>query len=110
MKIDSWVDIALTRFKGKVVLTDHRMLKLQVDLFFHNMRELRTLMLEIRNVRKSKKKNSHQEGFFSSKCFISDNMNIDNQFDKWQQRFHKTKNTCFKKCRSKTNKKKGIIH
>ena len=35
MTIDSKGELAMTRFKGRVGSTDHKMLKLEIDLTFH---------------------------------------------------------------------------
>ena len=58
MTIDTRGECTLTRFKGKVVKSDHRMLKLNIDLTFikkKSMKELKFLISEILNVRRTLK-------------------------------------------------------
>ena len=102
MKIDTQGKITLTRFKGKVVKTDHRMLKLEVDLFFY--KEKVHDRIELFNVRNKKCKKVFQEftskGNMLSNCFVSDDVNVNTQFQRWQRRFNKAINACFKKCRT----------
>ena len=50
MKIYEDNDIALTRYQGKVVQSDHKMLKLEVDLSFHKQEHHDRI--EVFNVRK----------------------------------------------------------
>ena len=89
MEIDSQGEITLTRFKGKVVKMDHRMLKLEVDLIFH--KEKLYDRIEFSNVRNKKCQQVFSEftskGDMFSKCFITDNVNVNIQFQRWQRRF-----------------------
>ena len=102
MKIDTQGEITLTRFKGNVVKTVHRMLKLEVDLIFH--KEKVHDRIDLFNIRNKKCQKVFQEftskGNMLSNCFVSDDVNVNTQFQRWQRRFNKAINACLKKCRT----------
>ena len=50
MTIDTKGEIALVRYRNKVVKTDHKMLKLEVDLTFHKEKKHdRVVVFNVRN-------------------------------------------------------------
>ena len=50
MQIDSKGEITLARYKSRIVKTDHRMLKLEIDLEFHdNKKHDRSVVFNVRN-------------------------------------------------------------
>ena len=88
MSIDKIREHTLTRFKGKVVKSDHRMLKLNIDLTFH--KENKHERVEVFNLRNIKCQQAFQaftsKGNNFSRCFSSQIENIDIRFQRWQQR------------------------
>ena len=79
MTIDEGDEISLTRYRGKVVQTDHKMLKLEVNLSFHKQGHHERV--EVFNVRN--KVNQKEFCTFTSKdnrftkCFISCEESVD---------------------------------
>lgn len=112
MKIDCEGEITLTQFNGKVVRSDHRMLKLDVDLVFH--KEKNHERNELFNVRNEKCQQLFSEftskGDMFSRCFSSDNVDVNTQFKRWQRRFNKAIHACFHKTRITQNEKKTLSH
>jgi hypothetical protein len=105
MTIDSKEEVAMTRYKGRIVKTDHRMLKLEVNLTFH--KEKHHDRIEVFNVRNKKCLKMFCE-FTSkddvlSKCFESQEEDFNVQFSKWKRKFFKSINACFRKVRIKQN-------
>ena len=105
MTIDSKGEVVMTRYKGKVVKTDHMMLKLEVDLTFHKQKHHDRM--EVFNVRNKKCLKTFCE--FTSKdntfikCFDSQEEDFNVQFKRWQRKFNKAINACFRKVRIKPN-------
>ena len=99
--LDESNEIALTRYRGKVVQTDHKMLKLEVNLSFHKQGHHERV--EVFNVRN--KVNQKEFCTFTSKdnrfnkCFISCEESVDIQFKRWQRFVNKSINACFRKIR-----------
>ena len=109
MIVDIKGEISMTRYRGKVVKSDHRMLKLEVNLEFH--KEKKHDRVEVFNVRNVKCQKVFWEytskDNMLSKCFNSQDEDINIQFKRWQRRFRKAIYACFKKVRIQpdTNKK-----
>ena len=101
MSIDTIGEYTLTRFKGKVVKSDHRMLKLNIDLTFH--KEKKHERVEVFNLRNIKCQQAFQEftskGNNFSRCISSQHENIDIHFQRWQRRLKKAIHACFRKTR-----------
>ena len=107
MKIDTKGEITLTRYKDKVVKSDHMMLKLELDLAFHE--ENKHERNEIFNVRNKTCQKvfcefTSRENVFSD-CFRSQE-NVDIQFSRWQRKLSKALHSCFKKIRIKKDQRK----
>ena len=105
MIIDEEDELTLTRYKGKVVKADHKMLKLEINLTFH--KEKGHERVEVFNV-KNKQAQMEFYKFTSrdtrfSKCFSPMDESVDIQFRKWQRVFDKTVHACFLKIRIKEN-------
>ena len=104
-KIDTSGESTLTRFRGKVVKSDHRMLKLNIDLTFH--KEKIHERLEVFNLRNKACQQVFKEfttkGKQFSRCFNSQNENIEIQFQRWQRKLNTAIHACFVKTR-KTDK------
>ena len=105
MIIDEEDELTLTRYKGKVVKADHKMLKLEINLTFH--KEKGHERVEVFNV-KNKQAQMEFYKFTSrdtrfSKCFSPMDESVDIQFRKWQRVFDKTIHACFRKIRIKEN-------
>ena len=99
MTIYSRGEIALSRYKNRVVNSDHRMLKLEVNLTFH--KEKNHERVEVFNVRNKQCQKvfcevTLKEGMFT-KCFKSQEENIFVQFKRWQRIFNKAIHTSFRK-------------
>ena len=100
MTIDETGQNSLTRYKGKIVKSDHSRLDLEVDLVFHKEKKHeRPNAFNVRN-------KSCQKKFFEytssndmfTKCFNSDK-HIELKFKTWQSKFQKALYACFKKVR-----------
>ena len=107
---------ALTKYrKNKIVKTDQNMLKLELNLNFHN--DKKHERVEVFNLRNKlceedfKEKNTNTDKFTS--CFEVDET-VDVQFKRWHRRLLKTLHSCFRKVRVKnieyTKKSKVDIH
>ena len=101
MTIDEKGENIMTRYQGKVVKSDHRLLKMEVDLVFHN--ETKHRRVEVFNLKnkecqtKFQQLGSKDQRF--SKCFNSDEESIHIQFKRWKCIFNKAIYACFKKIR-----------
>ena len=101
MKIDEVGQYALTKYrKGTIVKADHNMLKLEINLTFHDEKKHeRTEVFNLRNKMCQddfKEKTSNTDQF--TKCFESEET-IDIQFKKWHRRLLKALHTSFRKIR-----------
>ena len=103
--IGSKGEVAMTRYKGRIVKTDHRMLKLEVNLTFH--KEKHHDRIEVFNFRNKKCLNMFCEFTFKddvlSKCFKSQKEDFNIQFSRWKRKFFKSINACFRKVRINQN-------
>ena len=101
LTIDENGENLMTRYRGKIVKSDHRVLKLEVNLVFHD--EKKHERIEFFNL----KNTECQAKFYDlgskdqrfSKCFISNEETIHIQFKRWQRKFDKAIHACFKKIR-----------
>ena len=113
MTIDEKGDTTLTRYKGKVVKSDHRSLKLEVNLVFHEKsKQERTEIFNLKN--KDCQSRFYQFGSKDqrfSKCFLTDDETIHVQFKRWKRKFDKAIVACFQKIRvtNKVKEKKSPI-
>ena len=103
MKIDEIDQYALTKYKkGTIVKADHNMLKLEINLTFHDEKKHeRTEVFNLRNKlcqNDFKEKTSNTNQF--TKCFEGEET-IDIQFKKWHRRLLKALHTSFRKIRIK---------
>ena len=101
MTIDSRGEMSLTRYKQKVVNSDHRMLKMEVNLTFHE--EKKHDRLEVFNVRNKQCQKvfcevTSKENMFT-KCFKTQEEDIFVQFKRWQRILNKAIHTSFRKIR-----------
>jgi len=109
--IDEKDELALTKYKRKVVKTDHRMLKLELNFKVHT--DVKPERVETFNLRNKKKQaifkdfTSKDERF--SKCFMSVEESVEIQFKRWKRLFDKSIHACFSKIRIKEDKKKSKI-
>ena len=106
MSIDKTGENSLTRYKNKVVKSDHRMLTLELDLTFHIEKKherVETFNLKNKKCQKVFKEFTSKDTRFS-KCFSSSEEPIDIQLKTWQHKFDKAIHACFKKIRIKENK------
>ena len=108
MQIDSKGEITLARYKGRIVKTDHRMLKLEIDLEFHaNKKHDRSVVFNVRNQECQKLFCEFtSRGNTFSRCFSSEDEPLDIQFKRWKRLFNKALNSCFRKIRIKVDNKK----
>ena len=101
MSIDESGSRSLTKYKGGVVKSDHRILELKVDLMFHKERKHeRDHVFNVRN-KLCQKKFFHftsEESMFT-KCFKNSYEGIEIQFNRWQRLFTKALFACFRKVR-----------
>ena len=101
---------ALTKYKGRVVQSDHCRLDLELELEFH--KEKKHERQEVFNVknktcqRKFYEFTSRQNTF--TKCFQYDSEDVDSEFRKWKRLFTKALNACFKKIRATEEKFKEL--
>ena len=101
MTIDSKGEMAMTRYRGRIVKSDHRMLKLEIDLKFHKEKEhSRVEVFNVRNVKCQKLfyEFTSRNNIFSS-CFSSPDEDLNVQFNRWQRKLNKANNSCFRKHR-----------
>ena len=103
MTIDEKGEIGLTKYrKGCIVKSDHNMLKLEIDLKFHN--DIKHERIEMFNLRNKtcqadfRVKTTNTDKF--SNCFLSEE-SINTQFDRWHRKLFKALHTSFKKIRIK---------
>ena len=96
-------EVALTRYKGKVIYSDHKMLKLNLNINFN--KEEHNDIMEVFMVRN--KECQKQFCTFTSKdnrfsqCFLSCEESVNVQFKRWQRIFNKAIHACFRKVRVK---------
>ena len=101
MKIDKHGLNSLTRYKGKVVKSDHMKVELEANLVFH--KEKNHERITVFNVKNKK----CQETFLNytsntsmfTKCFEPGDRGIIENFTKWQLKLQKALYACFKKGR-----------
>ena len=103
VKIHEKEELAIKRYKEKIVKTDHKMLSLELDLHIH--KEKLHDKVEVFNIRnkicqKLFYEFTSKEGRFS-KCFDTDEESIDLQFKRWKHKFDKSIHACFRKIRVK---------
>ena len=91
MEIDTKGEITLARYKGRIVKTDHRMLKLEVDLEFHDIkRHERSETFNVRNkLRQKDFCEFTSRGSTFSRCFSSEKEPVDIQYKRWQRQLNK---------------------
>ena len=105
MTIDEKGENILTRYKGRVIKSDHRTLKLEMDLQFHiQKKHEQTEFFNLKNENCQAKfcELGSKDRRFSS-CSSSCEESIHTQFKRWQHKFNKAIHACFKKIRI-TNK------
>ena len=99
MKINTNGETTLTRFRGKTVKSDHRMLKLEIDLNFHE--PIRHDRKEVFNVRNKVCQKVFYEFTSKSdmfiKCFSSPDETVDVQFKRWKRKLNKAIHASFRK-------------
>ena len=108
MKIDSKGDLTLTRFNKNVVKSDHRMLTLELNLTFHKEKTHdKTEVFNVRNVecQKTFHEFTSKNNMFT-KCFSSQDEDINIQFNRWKRLFDKSIHACFRKTRMNQDDKK----
>ena len=107
MTIDEKGENILTRYRGRVAKSDHRILKLEMDLQFHiQQKHERTVFFNLKNENcqaKFSEIGSKDKRF--STCFYQCEESIHTQFKRWQRKFNKAIHACFRKIRI-TNKTK----
>ena len=101
MSIDEAGSRSLTKYRGGMVKSDHRMLELKLDMIFH--KEIKHEREHVFNVRNKlcQKKFFHftsEENMFT-KCFKNSSEVIEVQFERWQRLFTKALFSCFRKVR-----------
>ena len=106
LTIDEKGETALVRYKGKVVKSDHRMLKLELNLQINNRTNHKKV--EIFNFRNKKcqqlfKENTSKDNVFT-KCFANPNEPVEVQFKRWKRLLKKSVQTSFQKIRIKENR------
>ena len=109
MTIDEKGAQSLTQYKGKISVTDHCMLELNINLMIHKEKKHeREHAFNVRNVSCQKifRKFTSETNMFT-KCFLSNEENIDVQFKRWQRCFYKALHSCFRKVRVKENFERG---
>ena len=97
MKIDEHGLNSLTRYKGKVVKSDHMKVELEANLVFH--KEKSHERFTVFNVKNKKCQNmfwnyTSNTNMFT-KCFESSDRGIIVNFDKWQIKLQKALYACF---------------
>ena len=111
MKIHEKEELAIKRYKEKVVKSDHKMLSLELNLKIHI--EKKHEKVEVFNLRnkacqKTFYEFTSEEGRFTN-IFKSDEVLIYVQFKRWKHMFDKSINACFQKIRVKDNVNKSVI-
>ena len=103
MKIHENDELAIKRYKEKVVRTDHKILSLELNLKFTlKKKHEKVEVLNLRN--KSCQKNFYE---FTSKeerftnIMKSNDVSVDVQFKRWKNMFEKSINACFRKIQVK---------
>ena len=104
-------ELCITRYKGKVVKTDHKILSLELNMKVHiktNHNKINVFNVRNKNCQKDFFKLTSEEGRFS-KCFKSNEESIDVQFNRWKRMLDKSINACFRKIRVKERVDKSNI-
>ena len=106
MKIDESGATSLTRYKNKIVKTDHNMLSLEIDLTFHTEKHHdRIEMFNLRNINCQQKfKEYTSKNTKLSECFLTGE-SVKAQFNNWQRKFQKALYASFRKIRVTDRKK-----
>ena len=108
MTIDQKGENTLTRYKGKIVKSDHRVLKLEVNLVFDEEKKnekIETFNLKNKECQKKFSELGSKDNRFSQ-CFVSDGESIHIQFKRWQRKLNKAIHACFRKVRLSAKSKK----
>ena len=105
MTIDEKGGLTMTRYKNKVVTSDHKMLKLEIDLIFHM--EEKHERADVFNVRNKQCQQvfcefTSEKNMFT-KCFQSQDEDVTVQFSRWKRLLNKAIHTCFRKIRVTQN-------
>ena len=111
MKIRENFDLAIKRYKEKVVKTDYKMLSLELNLNIH--KEIKHDKVEVFNIRNKNCQKAFydftsKEGRFT-KCFKAYEETVDVQFKTWKHIFDKSIHACFRKIRVKEKPKRSKI-
>ena len=110
MTIDESGSRSLTKYRGGIVKSDHRMLEIKVNLMFHKdkMHE-RDIVFNVRNkICQNRFLNFTSEKSMFTRCFDNNYEGIEVQFNRWQRLFTKALFSCFRKVRITEDKQKPL--
>ena len=111
MKIHENYDLAIKRYKEKVVKSDHKMLSLELNLNIHKEKrhdKVEVFIIRNKNCQKAFYYFTSKEGRFT-KCFKAYEETVDVQFKTWKHIFDKSIHACFRKIRVKEKPKRSKI-